>query len=99
MFFVGANGAETSNILDAVRFLRDLCRNGGGLQYAVYSVRGGLPKIRSVHARDPSDVTVGCEIAEDSGKVEPWTYELTINHKPPGGAYADRAAYGEQAVP
>ncbi len=47
-FFIGPNASGKSNILDALRFLRDLA--GDGLQGAV-AVRGGMSEIRSLHTR------------------------------------------------
>ena len=44
-FVVGANAAGKSNFIDALRFLRDVAKQGGGLQTAV-RVRGGITKIR-----------------------------------------------------
>ena len=43
-FVVGANAAGKSNFIDALRFLRDVAKQGGGLQTAV-RVRGGITKI------------------------------------------------------
>ena len=79
VFIIGPNASGKSNILDAIRFLRDTCKTGGGLQYAVQSVRGGLSKIRSLFARDPSDVQIGCEISDDSDGSVVWKYELVLN--------------------
>ena len=42
-FVVGANATGKSNFLDVFRFLRDIVKEGGGLQAAV-NVRGGLKK-------------------------------------------------------
>ena len=47
-FFIGPNASGKSNILDALRFLRDVA--GEGLQGAV-AVRGGMSEIRSLHTR------------------------------------------------
>lgn len=79
VFIVGPNASGKSNILDAIRFLRDICRTGGGLQYAVQNVRGGLSKIRSLFVRDPSDVVIGCEISDDSDAGVVWKYALVLN--------------------
>ena len=49
-FVVGPNASGKSNLLDALRFLKELAEDGGGLQRAV-SVRGGLKALRSLHAR------------------------------------------------
>ncbi|HRX87118.1 MAG TPA: AAA family ATPase, partial [Phycisphaerae bacterium] len=45
VFIVGPNASGKSNLLDALRFLRDIAKPGGGLQRAVLD-RGGLTKIR-----------------------------------------------------
>jgi predicted ATPase len=37
-FVVGANAAGKSNFIDALRFLRDVAKQGGGLQTAVRAV-------------------------------------------------------------
>ena len=42
-FVIGANATGKSNFLDVLRFLRDIVKQGGGLQLAV-NVRGGLKK-------------------------------------------------------
>ena len=35
LFIVGANASGKSNFLDALRFMRDIVKHGGGLQYAL----------------------------------------------------------------
>ncbi len=72
MFLVGASGSGRSNLLDALRFLRDLCRRGGGLQYAVQTTRDGLTKIRSLFAHGPSDFEIGWEISDDARSGPLW---------------------------
>jgi predicted ATPase len=66
MFLVGPNASGKSNVLDALRFLKDLCTTGGGLQPAVQGRRGGLSKIRSLFAHGPSEVAVGCEVRDEA---------------------------------
>lgn len=78
-FIVGPNASGKSNILDAIRFIRDICRTGGGLQFAVQNVRGGLSKVRSLFARDPSDVLIGCEVSDEGDDALKWRYELVLN--------------------
>lgn len=74
-FIIGANAVGKSNFLDALRFLRDITKQGGGLQSAVDS-RGGVTKIRSLSARTRTDVGVEV-ILSDSEKHEPiWKYRL-----------------------
>lgn len=81
VFLVGPNAAGKSNLLDAVRFLHDLVKVGGGLQAAAGD-RGGVSKIRSLSARRYSDVSL--RIAVDSNGASgdgpaAWEYELRFN--------------------
>jgi predicted ATPase len=87
-FIVGANASGKSNFLDAIRFLRDIIRQGGSLQEAV-RIRDGVSKIRCVAARRNSDITVGIEITNSEDKPE-WHYELTFNQT--GGGIAELRA-------
>lgn len=46
VYIIGPNASGKSNLLDVFRFLRDLSKpNGGGLQRAVVSERGGLKRL------------------------------------------------------
>ena len=77
-FFIGPNASGKSNILDALRFLRDVA--GDGLQGAV-AVRGGMSEIRSLHTRR----FPGVRIAVDVGSREQparWSYELHFRVHP-----------------
>jgi len=74
-FIVGPNASGKSNLLDAIRFLRDLVRDGGGLQAAI-AQRGGLSKIRCLAARAQPDVEIEVEI--DGGREHFWRYALGI---------------------
>lgn len=88
-FVVGANASGKSNFFDALRFLRDIARQGGGLQTAV-ELRGGLTKIRSLSARVHNDVKIEVELTE-TGHVEPkWRYTLDIKNQG-GGIKVSRA--------
>lgn len=89
VFIVGANASGKSNFLDAIRFLRDLVRQGGSLQEAVES-RGGVSRIRCLAARGvKSDVSVGVEIANDKN-IPTWSYQLTFSQI--GGGISDLKA-------
>jgi predicted ATPase len=85
-FIVGSNASGKSNLLDAIRFLRDIVKQGGGLQEAIFSLRGGISKIRCTAARSNTDITVGIIVNNENDRPE-WEYELTFNQT--GGGIAD----------
>lgn len=76
-FIVGANAAGKSNLLDAIRFLRDISKTGGGLQYAV-KTRGGMKKIRSLASHNQTDVCISVDISEPGNENPLWKYSLTF---------------------
>ncbi len=77
VFIVGPNASGKSNLLDSIRFLRDIATPGGGLQRAI-SQRGGLSKIRCLAARREPDVQLQVDLAlEPFGDVL-WRYEIGI---------------------
>ena len=78
-FVVGANAAGKSNFIDALRFLRDVDKQGGGLQTAV-RVRGGITKIRCLAAREQSNVKLAIELSESDSRELCWHYELNFKH-------------------
>ena len=78
-FVVGANAAGKSNFIDALRFLRDVAKQGGGLQTAV-RVRGGITKIRCLAAREQSNVKLAIELSESGSRELCWHYELNFKH-------------------
>ena len=41
VFVIGPNASGKSNFLDVLRFIRDIVKQSGGLQYAI-GVRGGI---------------------------------------------------------
>lgn len=78
-FIVGPNAAGKSNLLDAIRFLRDIAKQGGGLQSAVED-RGGLTKIRCLASRTKTEVSLTVHVSE-KGETDPrWIYELSFQH-------------------
>ena len=84
LFVVGPNASGKSNLLDALRFLRDIAAVGGGLQHAV-AVRGGLKRVRCLAARNYNYGRVGIEVklqAADDGPS--WVYELHFTAEPRG---------------
>lgn len=76
-YLIGANAAGKSNFLDVFRFLRTVAQaEGGGLQKAIKD-RGGLTKLRSLHARRDTEVLIRVEVSESADDVSPtWQYEL-----------------------
>jgi predicted ATPase len=78
-FIIGSNASGKSNFIDALRFLRDLSKQSGGLQSAVEE-RGGITKIRCLAARTHTNVSISVELG-DPEKTEPnWIYQLNFAH-------------------
>lgn len=75
-FLVGPNAAGKSNFLDALRFLRDLADPQGGFQRAVQQ-RGGVSQIRSLHARQYSNVVLDVTLDLDDSVT--WRYVVEFN--------------------
>jgi predicted ATPase len=78
LIVVGPNASGKSNLLDSVRFLRDLARDGGGLQSAVRS-RGGLSRVRCLFARNNNKghVEITITIGDDTEPAK-WTYSVSF---------------------
>jgi predicted ATPase len=74
VFIVGPNASGKSNLLDAVRFLRDVAKPGGGLQQAIFQ-RGGVSKIRCLAARNEPDVELGVEL-KNGYNAPSWRYQI-----------------------
>ncbi|MGB7932593.1 MAG: AAA family ATPase [Gammaproteobacteria bacterium] len=76
-YVIGPNASGKSNLLDVFRFLRDICKPaGGGLQKAVDD-RGGIKKLRCLHARKDPEVRIEVHLSERSDSREPeWKYVL-----------------------
>jgi predicted ATPase len=74
VFIVGPNASGKSNLLDAVRFLRDIAKPGGGLQQAIVQ-RGGVSKIRCLAARSESDVELSVELTNGT-ETPTWHYSI-----------------------
>jgi len=84
-YLIGANASGKSNLLDVFRFLRTVAQlDGGGLQKAIKE-RGGLGKVRSLHARQDPGVRIEVELT-DSTPTEPttWRYVLAIKSESTG---------------
>lgn len=79
VFIVGPNASGKSNLLDSIRFLRDIAKPGGGLQRAI-TQRGGLSKIRCLAARRDPDVEIEVNLTE-SDTQPVWRYALGITQQ------------------
>src|SRR5579871_68369 len=79
VFIIGPNASGKSNLLDALRFLRDIAKPGGGLQQAI-TERGGLSKVRCLAARKEPDVEVEVELSEN-GHGPKYTYAIGIRQQ------------------
>jgi len=76
VYLIGPNASGKSNLLDVMRFLRDVAKaEGGGLQKAVKD-RGGLTKLRCLLARNDPEISIKIEVSEkiDTGPL--WRYTL-----------------------
>ncbi len=78
-FLVGPNASGKSNLLDVFRFLRDITKPGGGLQWAI-TQRGGLSKVRCLAARREPDVEIDIELSENGSKPN-WRYAIGITQQ------------------
>ena len=76
-YLLGANATGKSNLLDVFRFLHDISKpKGGGLQKAIAD-RGGIQKLRCLHARRDPEVRIEVHLAENHGQRSPdWRYIL-----------------------
>ncbi len=82
-YVIGPNASGKSNLLDVFRFLRDVSKpNGGGLQKAVDD-RGGISKLRCLHARKDTEVRIDVHLAESADATEP-TWKYILGFKPEG---------------
>jgi predicted ATPase len=72
----GPNASGKSNLLDSVRFIRDLTTAPGGLQHAV-DLRGGMSRLRFLNTRNNNNGRVKISIAVgDDDEPDQWGYEL-----------------------
>ena len=75
-FLIGPNASGKSNFLDVFRFLRDIS-TPGGIQQAVQD-RGGISKLRCLHARNPSDIAIRVDLADDQNH---WSYSVVFSQQ------------------
>ena len=75
---VGPNASGKSNLLDALRFLKQVASSGGGFQDAISS-RNGMRHVRCLAARNFNHGHVAVEAAiGDDNTPSQWTYELSF---------------------
>lgn len=74
VFIVGPNASGKSNLLDAIRFLKDIAKPGGGLQQAIVQ-RGGVSKIRCLAARKEPAVEIDVEL-KNGPDAAAWRYQI-----------------------
>ncbi len=80
-FLLGPNASGKSNMLDVFRFLRDVSKTqGGGLQKAVAD-RGGITKVRCLHARQNPGIQIEVSLAEAADSPPLWRYVLGFEGK------------------
>ena len=80
-FIVGPNASGKSNLLDAVRFLRDVANVG--LQQAL-ELRGGISKVRALAGGQEPGLTLDVSIGEAADDLPTWRYRLAIRREPAG---------------
>ena len=79
VFIVGPNASGKSNLPDALRFLKDIAKPGGGLQQAIVE-RGGVSKIRCLAARKEPAVEIDVELKNGSdGPL--WRYGISFTQQ------------------
>lgn len=95
-YVLGPNASGKSNLLDALRFLRDVSkRQGGGLQAAIAD-RDGISKVRCLHARRDPEVEIDIELNRDLDQMTPsWRYVLAFR---PEGKGAQRLLVSREQV-
>lgn len=94
-YLLGANAMGKSNFLDVFRFLKDISKpQGGGLQKAIAD-RGGIQKLRCLHARKDTEVLIEVHLAEPGTPSRQWRYILGFKSE---GKGAQRPAVSREEV-
>ncbi|GAB1719202.1 MAG: chromosome segregation protein SMC [Nitrosospira sp.] len=95
VYIIGPNASGKSNLLDVLRFLRDVAKpEGGGLQRAVKD-RGGLSKLRCLLARKDPEVLIEIDLAEKIETDAIWRYTLAFRSE---GKGAQRLVVSQEKV-
>lgn len=95
-YVLGPNASGKSNVLEALRFLRDVSKQqGGGLQAAI-AQRDGISKVRCLHARRDPEVEIDIELSRELDQATPtWRYVLAFK---PEGKGAQRLLVSREHV-
>jgi len=95
-YVIGPNASGKSNLLDVFCFLRDVCKPaGGGLQKAVKD-RGGITKLRCLHARRDPEVKIEVSFSDRvEDKAPSWRYVLGFKSE---GKGAQRLLVSDEEV-
>lgn len=99
IFIVGPNASGKSNVLDSIKFLRDIADPQGGGFRAAVARRGGVSQIRSLHARRYPNVVIDVTL-DLNGAAGKWRYRLEFtqdNQRVPTVA-KEQAWHGTQQV-
>lgn len=84
VYVIGPNASGKSNLLDVLRFLRDVAKpEGGGLQKAVKD-RGGITKLRCLLARKDPVISIAVELSERVDTDPVWRYTLAFKSEGKG---------------
>lgn len=84
VYIIGPNASGKSNLLDVIRFLRDVANpKGGGLQKAVQD-RGGITKLRCLLARKDPEISIEVELSERIDSNPIWRYTLAFRKEGKG---------------
>jgi predicted ATPase len=98
VFVVGPNASGKSNLLDAVRFLRDVADAQGGFQRAVHA-RRGVSQIRSLHARRYPNVAIDIDISlGDENQLWRYRLEFTQDNNRRAVIKKESVQYGSQLI-
>lgn len=83
-YVIGPNASGKSNLLDVLRFLRDVAKpDGGGLQKAVKD-RGGITKLRCLLARKDPEISIAVELSDRVDTPPLWRYTLAFKSEGKG---------------
>jgi predicted ATPase len=77
-FFIGPNASGKSNLLDAIRFLRDIVKPIAGGFSTALEIRDGLRAVRCLQARRVSYVEIDVDIGNDED-LAAWSYRIRFN--------------------